>query len=135
MNLPQKYLNQIKKIFYNQGVIFAYLFGSQVSGKVGPLSDIDIAVYFDERVSPSRRFDNKLKLMAQLSLLLKKEDIDVVILNEAYPLLEQRIIKNGEIIYSTNEKKRLDYEVKAIMRYLDFKPYLEKHTKEILYGR
>jgi hypothetical protein len=63
-------------------------------------------------------------------LLFKRDDIDVVILNDAYPLLEHRIIRDGKIIFSIDEKKRIDYEVKAVMRYLDFKPLLEKYTKE-----
>jgi len=73
--------------------------------------------------------------MDELSVLLKRDDIDVVILNDAYPLLEHRIIKEGEVIFSSDEKKRLDYEVKAVMRYLNFKPYIEKYTKDTLYGR
>ena len=65
---------------------------------------------------------------------LKRDDIDIVVLNDAYPLLQHRIIKQGEIIFSSDEKKRIDFEIKSVLRYLDFKPLLEKYTKETLYG-
>lgn len=135
MNCIEKYLSQIREVFLQEQVVFAYLFGSQVSGNIGKLSDIDIAVYFDESLSKSTMFNNKLKIMSKLSLILKRNDIDVVILNDAYPLLEHRIIKQGKVIFSSNEKKRIEYEVKAVLRYLDFKPYIEKYTRETIYGR
>lgn len=130
-----RYLEQMGKVFEKEKVVFAYLFGSQISGNIGKLSDIDIAVYFDKSLSKSERFEKKIKLMAELSSLFKRDDVDVVPLNDAYPLLEHRIVKQGKVIFSVDEKLRFDYEVKAVMRYLDFKPYIEKYTKETLYGR
>jgi hypothetical protein len=134
MKLIEKNLKEIKKIFLNHKVIFAYLFGSQIEGNIGGLSDIDIAIYFDEKIPESERFDRKLKIAAEFSFLLKRDDIDIVVLNDAYPLLQHRIIKQGKIIFSSDEKKRIDFEVKAVLRYLDFKPLLEKYTKETLHG-
>jgi len=135
MKKLEKNLDKIGKIFLEKSVIFAYLFGSCVEGKVGKISDIDIAVYFDDKLTSSVMFDKKLKIMAELSSLLDKDEIDIVILNDAYPIIEHRIIKNGKVIFSIDESRRIDYEVKAVMRYLDFKPYIEKYTKETLYGR
>lgn len=131
----EKYIVQIKEVFTRHKILFAYLFGSQVSGNIGKLSDIDIAVYFDEQVSPEERFNKKLRIMAELSEIFKKEEVDVVVLNDTYPLFEHRVVKYGKVIFSVDENKRIDYEVKAVMRYLDFKPFIEKYTKETLYGR
>jgi predicted nucleotidyltransferase len=125
----------LNEVFLREQVIFAYLFGSQASGNIGKLSDVDIAVYFDECISKFAMFNSKLKIMGEFSLVFKRDDIDVVILNDAYPLLEHRIIKQAKLIFSVNEKKRIDYELRAVMRYLDFKPYIEKHTRETIYGR
>ena len=123
---------KLKKIFEKNNVIFAYLFGSQVKGKIGKLSDVDIAIFFDKKIPRSKYFDIKLKLIGEFMDFFKRNDIDVVILNEASPLLFHRILKEGKLIFSSDEKKRLDYEVRAIMRYLDWKPFLEKYTKEVL---
>ena len=128
-------INKIKHIFKENKVIFSYLFGSQVNGKKGKLSDIDIAVYLDDNLPEKQRFNKKLSISAGLSGLLKREDIDIVVLNDAFPLLEHRILKYGKIIFSIDEKKRIGYEVRATMRYLDFKPFIDKYTKETIYGR
>ncbi len=127
-------LKFLSSIFSQHDVLFAYLFGSQAENNLTKLSDVDIAIYFQKNVSSKDRFNKKLTIMTELSSYLKRDDIDIVVLNEAYPLLEHRIIKQGIIIYSSDEKVRIDYEVKAVMRYLDFKPYIEKYTKEVLYG-
>lgn len=125
---------RVHKILSGQEVIFAYLFGSQISVNIGRLSDVDIAVFFKEGLTKSEMFNRKLKIMNGFSFLLKKDDIDVVIINDAYPLLVHRIIMHGKVIFSVDEGKRMDFEIKSVMRYLDFKPYLEKYTRETIYG-
>jgi len=120
----KKAINKKKEIF------FAYLFGSQVEGKVGKLSDIDIAVYLDPKISEEKRFDLKLKILEELAKNLKTENIDLVILNDAPPLLAHRILKEGVLIFSKDEKERISYEVRAVLEYLDFKPLLEKYVRE-----
>lgn len=129
MNLVNS--KQFQKIFKKHGVVFAYLFGSQTNNKTGPLSDVDIAVYFDENIERGEQFDVKLKLIGDISDKLKRDDIDVVVLNEAPPLISHRILKEGQSIFCQDKKKQLGYEVKAVLKYLDWKPFLEKYTKEV----
>jgi len=122
---------KLAKIFKKQNVVLAYLFGSQAKGNIGPLSDIDIAVYFDESVPANERFDLRLETLGQLMDLFKTDEVDLVVLNDAPPLLSHRILKEGTLIFSDNHKKRLDFEVKAVLKYLDWKPYLDKFTAEV----
>lgn len=112
-----------------ENLIFAYIFGSQVSGKTGKLSDIDVAVYL---TAPGNinLFDTRLKLAGDLSDFLKTDKVDMVILNDAPPLLVYRILQTGKVIFSRDEAKRLDYEVKAGLNYLDWKFYLDKYARE-----
>jgi predicted nucleotidyltransferase len=122
---------QLSKTFKKQKVVLAYLFGSQVKGKTGSLSDIDIAISFDEKVHADERFDLRLETLGQLVDLFKTDEVDLVVLNDAPPLLSHRILKEGVLIFSDNEKSRLEFEVKAVLKYLDWKPYLEKFTAEV----
>ncbi|MBI4652886.1 nucleotidyltransferase domain-containing protein [Candidatus Kuenenbacteria bacterium] len=125
-----KYNNKkLEQIFKKHKIVFAYLFGSQANKKTGPLSDIDIAIYFNKKLNKSDRFDEKHKLMADLSDLFQKENIDLVSLNDAYPLLAHRILKNGQSLYCYNIKKQKEYEDKAIGEYLDWEPSLREQTK------
>lgn len=56
------------------GVVAAMLFGSQATGKVGPLSDVDVAVWADPALDPSRRFDLRLELMGEASRALHTDE-------------------------------------------------------------
>lgn len=122
---------QIKTVFKKQKEIdFGYFFGSQVKGKTGKLSDIDIAVYLNPKISEKERFNLKLKIQEDLIKKFKTENVDLVILNDSPPLLAHRILKEGKLIFSRKERERIFYETKAVMEYLDFKPFLEKYVKE-----
>jgi predicted nucleotidyltransferase len=118
-------------ILKKQKVVLAYIFGSQATGKTGPLSDIDIAVYFDENLSSDEQFALRLQVLGDIMDLFKTNEIDLVVLNDAPPLLAHRILKEGLVVFSDNEKVRLEYEVKTVLNYLDWKPYLDKYTQEV----
>jgi len=129
----QAKIETIKKVFSNEPrVKLAYLFGSQVNGKVGPLSDYDFAVYLEEKESV-KMFDLRLKLMTKISLLLKTDAVDLVILNTAdQPDLKYNIIKEGKIIYEKEPYKVL-IEPKILQEYFDFNFGLFKNnlTKQL----
>jgi predicted nucleotidyltransferase len=122
---------QLTEILEKRRVLLAYLFGSQATGKTGPLSDIDIAVYFDETLDNNERFDLRLVVLGELTDLFKTDEIDLVVLNDAPPLLAHRVIKDGMLLFCSDDKIRVEHEVKAVMKYLDWKPYLDKYTKEV----
>ncbi len=112
-------------------VILAYLFGSTVRGDAGRLSDVDIGVLMDENLSKIDRFELELKLMGEIAALIKKNKIDIVVLNEAPLLLAYNIIKDG-IILKSSEKERVKFETKILSMYLDEKYYIKRHTEETL---
>lgn len=123
---------QLAAIFEGRKVVFAYLFGSQAREDVGPLSDIDIAVYFDEAVNPDERFDLRLEVLGELTDLFQTDDVDLVALNDAPPQLVHRILKDGRLLFSANERTRLALEMRASLKYLDWKPHLERYTRQTL---
>jgi predicted nucleotidyltransferase len=119
-------------IFSEWKVVFAYLFGSQAKGNIGPLSDIDIAVCFDDTVARDERFDLRLEVLGKLTDLFKTDNIDLVVLNDAPPLLAHRILKEGMLVFCADDKIRSEFETRAVLKYLDWKPYLEKYTRQAL---
>ena len=112
-------------------IILAYLFGSTVRGDTGRLSDVDISILVDEKISKKDRFDLELKLISEISTLIKKNKIDLVVLNEAPLLLAYNIIKNG-IILKSSETERVNFETKILSMYMDEKYYIKRHTEETL---
>ena len=51
MQINQIQQKQLNEILEKSGVQLAYIFGSFAKDKVGPLSDLDIAVLFSKEVS------------------------------------------------------------------------------------
>ncbi len=124
--------NKLIKFFKDRNQVkFAYVFGSQAHGKTGPLSDIDMAVYIDDKIDRNEYFDLKLRTLGELMDYFGSNEIDLVVLNEAPPLLAHRILREGHLVFSVNEKIRLQYESKTVLKYLDWKPFLTKYTQEI----
>ena len=102
-------------------VLEAYLFGSQATGEATERSDLDLAILLKPdaaRAAASHRFT----LFAECSRALKRNDIDLVILNTAKNLILQNdIIHTGVVLYSGDTDARIDYELKTQHLALDFR--------------
>ena len=126
------YEKELSAYFTNKdSVILAYLFGSTVRGDAGRLSDVDIGVMLDEKLSKKDRFDLELKMMGEIAILIKKNKIDLIVLNEAPLLLAYNIIKSGTILKS-DETDRVKFETKILSMYMDERYYIKRHTEETL---
>lgn len=111
----------------NHRIKLVYLFGSKATGKEGPLSDYDFAVYLDEK-DKKKCFNIKVALMDKISRLLKTDRVDVVILNLTDSLeLKYNIIKDGCTIYE-KEPFRLLVEPKILNEYFDFHQMLKRYN-------
>ena len=119
----EEYLKQLKQLFAAHGVVLAYLFGSQAEGKAGPLSDVDIAVLLGSQTDRERWFQVQLDLMGELMDLFHRNNVDVVILNEATPLLAYQVIRHGQVVYEDETSRpAVDFAAYAISRYADTAP-------------
>lgn len=117
-------LNHIFQAF--NAIKLVYLFGSQVNGHAGPLSDYDFAVYLDEK-NLQKRGQIKLELIHEFSKTLRTNRIDVVILNDNIaPELKYNIIKEGHLIYE-EEPYRVLVEPQILNEYFDFHHSLKKY--------
>jgi len=113
-----------------EDVIFAYIIGSYAKGKAGPMSDIDIAVYLDRK--KEEIFDRKISLNILITEILKTDEVDLVILNEASPLFVHHSLKNGKLLFSKDEKKRIAFLVKNLKEYFDMQYYYGRFKEAIL---
>ena len=106
-------------------VLALYLFGSAAGDRRTRLSDIDIAVLLPDSVPKGEYLDRRLEMTVELMGLLHEDDIDLVILNEAPPLLKHRVVTRGRVVFCRDERARNRFEARVILEYLDFKPVLE----------
>lgn len=119
-------LQRLQELFKQYPVVkLVYLFGSQATGEVGPMSDFDFAVFLDE-LTNQEMGDIHLKLISDLVGYLKTDKVDVVILNQTErPALKYNIITTGKLIYE-KEPYRVIVEPRILNEYFDFYYLLRK---------
>ncbi len=125
--------NKLEPVFKKYPILFAYLFGSYAKARVRKKSDVDIAVFFDRRIQEKQRDSLRGEIRESVAHILKKYDqIDIVALNDVYPLLEKEIIYNGKLIYSKDDAAQAHYQARAVSRWLDYKWHYDRWTQKIL---
>lgn len=107
-------------------ILEAYLFGSQATGGAQAHSDIDVAVYVDEPRAPHGAYGYAAELTSALMAGLGTNDIDVVLLNRAPPLLYHRVLRDGERVLARDLRATTTREGYALSRYCDYVPQLAK---------
>ena len=105
-----------------EGVVAAMLIGSQARGTAGPLSDVDIAIWHEPGLDPATRLRLRLDLATAASRALGTDEVDIVLLNRATPLMRHRAIRDGVRLLERNPKARVRFEARGLLEYLDTKP-------------
>jgi predicted nucleotidyltransferase len=112
-------------------VTLVYLFGSQVEGDVGPLSDYDFAVLVGKpELGPYVRS----RLAFELSRRIEATKIDIVLLNHAPIELAFAVISRGKLLYQRGDAERIEYEARIMGLYFDYLPVLRSQRDDILRG-
>lgn len=118
-------MEKIKKFLQKDtNILFAYLYGSYATQTALPDSDIDIAVYLKEG-----DMHYYLKKDEELLGSIPNDKIDIRILNTMPLLLKFRVIKEGKVIFSQDEQKRVDFEIDVMDRYFELKPYIDEYEE------
>jgi len=109
-------------------LLFAYLFGSAIRGGFNKESDVDVALYFNERMSSEKQFQKRIRLMEQLQNKTERK-VEVVNLSEINSIfLKFVIIKEGKVILERDHSFRVDFELKTMNEYYDFQPFLREYN-------
>jgi len=108
-----------------------FLFGSFAKGKSRPASDVDMAVLLDPAVPEGSYLDRRLQWMSDLSNQLGRE-ADVIILNEAGPVLKHQVFEHGRLLYETDRQQTTSFKARSMIEYVDWLPYKERLDKATL---
>jgi predicted nucleotidyltransferase len=109
-----------------QDVLDAYLFGSTARGEAREHSDIDIAVFVEPAALERPGFGVAAELAAELGAVLGRNDVDLVVLNGAPPVLYHRVLRDGVRLVARDLRATARREGEALSRYCDFVPQLRK---------
>jgi hypothetical protein len=105
-------------------VVAAWVFGSAQRGQIGEGSDLDIGVLFDSKPS----LDELLNLLADLQRILQFEEIDLVPLNEANPILRFEAI-SGRAVFCRDAGRRAEFASLTAREYEDEMALLERWVR------
>lgn len=107
-------------------ILEAYLFGSAATGSGQRHSDVDVAVYLADCRPTAPPFGYAADLAAMLMRALGAPRVDVIVLNEAPPLLYHRVLRDGVRILARDLRATTTREGRALSRYCDYLPQLAK---------
>jgi uncharacterized protein len=110
------------------GVASAYLFGSYAEGRAHRESDVDLGLLLSRLVHPqaSERDDLRITLGSELISVLHHNAVDLVILNDAPPLLGRHIVTRGRRIFLGDADLDHAYVRDVQLRAADLAPFLER---------
>jgi predicted nucleotidyltransferase len=128
------YCQPLQSLFQRHPVRLAYLFGSQATRHTHPSSDVDVAVLLDESLTPDERFAERLRLLGDLSCIFGTDHVDLVMLNEASPLLAYEALRHGILLYCADAQTRIEFQVRTLRAYEDTIP-LRRVLSEAMVAR
>lgn len=111
-------VQKLRKASQNLPLVLLYLHGAHAQGTQTALSDLDIAALLDKERARDR--NSILDLLDPLQRIAGREDIDLLILNTAGPIIKDRVIRYGRLVYARSEKERILFEASSIKESLDF---------------
>ena len=108
-------------------ILEGYLFGSYARGDAAAHSDVDVAVYVEPAaLDEAGTFGYDSELATSLMRALGRNDVDVVVLNHASPLLYHRVLRDGTRLLARDLVRTTTREGRALSRYCDYVPQLRK---------
>jgi predicted nucleotidyltransferase len=106
----------------DEPVQLAYLYGSSVTGQTTPFSDADIALVVGVAIDPLARLKLILRVQLALADRCDIENADVRVIDDAPLVFRGRVVSDGVLVYSKDERERVAFETTTRMRYFDYLP-------------
>jgi predicted nucleotidyltransferase len=98
-------------------VVLLYMHGSHARGTQSRLSDMDLAVLLEPAAV------RNTGVLFDLEESCGRDDVDFVVLNRAGPIIKDRVIRHGRLIFARSERARAVFEAQALKEAMDFGPF------------
>lgn len=100
------------------GLVALYLYGSYDTPQQTPLSDIDLAVLFEEGDAPGPR--ERLLLTGVAIEALEEDDVSLTFLNRAPLPFQHEVLRTGRPLLVLDDVALADFHQRVVHRYCDF---------------
>ncbi len=107
-------------------MVAAYLFGSLAMGRGHRESDVDVAVLLDRVTHPTAlaRAEERVRLSARLMEAAGRNDLDVVVLNDAPLELAREVVTRGRRLTGRDPEMEHAFVRDVLIRAADLAPFL-----------
>ena len=102
MNELERSVSGLASYFAGEpGVQAAWLFGSHAAGRSHRESDVDVAVLLAHGRFPDARarFEARVAMTADIIAVQHRNEVDLVVLNDAPPLFARRVVLDGWLVH------------------------------------
>lgn len=121
----------IIKIDKKYPIKFAYLFGSRAKKTENAMSDIDIALMFNNKYDAVDEVFIRGYIIEEGKSYFNL-DVDIVPLDKASLALKYEVIKDGIIIKDSTDAARAEFESLALREYFDFRYYADIYNESMI---
>lgn len=104
-------------------VIAVLLFGSAVTGKTAPISDIDICIVTGHDLSAEER---------EVFHSFASRRVHISLFTDLTPAVQFRVIRDGHILFCADELAFHRAKIGAVRAYLRIKPLIERNIDHVL---
>lgn len=111
---PDEIKRRLTPLFQEGGLKLVLLFGSSVTGKRHSRSDIDVGFLYKDKA-------DTLALTQRVIRLLKTDNVDVVDLKRASPLLKFSAVRNCRVLFEAAPGLFSEFSSLAFRRFVDTK--------------
>jgi uncharacterized protein len=125
--LPEALRDELVRVLSSKREVTAvYIFGSRAEGTAREASDIDIGVLCRRGESSRYYWDRQFEYGANLSLALKTDSVDLVVMNCVTSVeLLYAIVQDGILLYSV-DPDLVEYELRIKREYEDHRAALRR---------
>ena len=110
----------LDEIARRHGILLILEFGSAVSGRLHPKSDLDVAVLLDR---PGLSYAEYGHLIHDLQTLAPGREVDLAVLNRADPLFLKQVTERCRLLFSSPRRLH-ELKLYAFKRHQDHRRYL-----------
>ena len=129
MNKFEKNKNKLFRYLKSfDDILGVYLFGSYNDGSYNENSDIDIAVVYNKKKDVLEHD----AMSVDIEKIFDNTKVDYINLEDVNIFFKFKIIKNGKLIYVTNEDKLYEYIHKVQNKYIEMSYSRKKYKEYVL---
>ncbi|NOX97498.1 MAG: nucleotidyltransferase domain-containing protein [Nitrospirae bacterium] len=135
IEIPGLDQNRLRNICKEDNLSLVILFGSHSRGHADKNSDLDLAILADRKAIND---DFEFSLLITFIHLIQKDNLDLVLLNRADPLLQFQIARYGTLLYEKSPGLFNWFKVQAMKNYDDAQKFIqlgEAYVQNFLRGK